>query len=139
MGDEERARILRMVAEGKLSPDEAVGLLDAVEDAVRRTSNEREERPERPERIVHGRGYGRPMSRRAVVIQIREGSDTKVNIRIPLSLARAAGKFIPRQAQTYLANYEIDLKEFLADAGDAESGTLLEVKDGESQVLIAVE
>lgn len=149
MGDEERARILRMVAEGKLSPEEAAGLLEAVDPE-----------PE-PQAAGHGipmegqyPGFGEPSEReirmrgregrrsrppRAVVIQIKENGDNKVNIRIPLGLARAAKKFIPRQAQNYLSAYEIDLQEFLDGAGDMEGGTLLEVKDGENRVLIAVE
>jgi hypothetical protein len=136
MGDEERRQILRMVAEGKLSPEEASGLLEAVEDASER---QRADTPgpgfEPPRRFKHGR----PTSRRALIIHIKEGGDSKVNIRIPLSLAKVAGKFIPKQAQTYLKNYEIDLEQFLEDAGEVEGGTILEVKDGDNRVLIAVE
>jgi hypothetical protein len=138
MGDDERRRILQMVSEGKVSPEEAADLLDAVEDASQRTTRMSamptetnfNMRPPRP---------GRPMSARALTIVIKEGGDNKVNIRIPLALARVAGKFIPRQAQNYLQNYEIDLQQFLEDAGEIEGGTILEVKDGENRVLIAVE
>jgi hypothetical protein len=147
MNDDERARVLRMVAEGKLSPEEAAGLLDALEPETRGAGYSSP--PGTPgegepgvRRIASPRPVGAPgrgRSPRAVVIQIKEGGDNKVNVRIPLGLARAAGKFIPRQAQTYLANYEIDLQEFLEGAGDMEGGTLLEVKDGENRVLIAVE
>ena len=147
MGDEERARILRMVAEGKLSPEEAASLLEAVEPepamaagfapgaepgfAGFRGPGEREAR-------MHGRDPRRSRPR-AVVIQIKENGENKVNLRIPLGLARAAKKFIPRQAQNYLSAYEIDLQEFLDGATDMEGGTILEVKDGENRVLIAVE
>ena len=148
MGDEERARILRMVAEGKLSPEEAASLLEAVEPepamaagfgpsgyagfGVFRGPGAREER-------VRNREAGRSRPPRAVVIQIKENGENKINLRIPLGLARAAKKFIPRQAQSYLSAYEIDLQEFLDGASDLEGGTILEVKDGENRVLIAVE
>jgi hypothetical protein len=138
-----------MVAEGKLSPEEAAGLLEAVEPQPEPQASEYSDSPEgeyagfggRSESDVRIRGREGRRSRppRAVVIQIKENGENKVNIRIPLGLARAAKKFIPRQAQNYLAAYEIDLQEFLDGANDMEGGTLLEVKDGENRVLIAVE
>ena len=80
------------------------------------------------------------MHRRSLVIQVKEDGDSKVNVRIPLSLARAAGKFIPRSAQQHLAAYNIDLEELLGGLSDAEGdGTLVEVKDGNDEVRIAVE
>jgi hypothetical protein len=149
VGDEERARILRMVAEGKLSPEEAASLLEAVEVEPESQSSSYSGSGE-PEYTgysgasdrevrIRGREGRRARPPRAVVIQIKENGENKVNIRIPLGLARAAKKFIPRQAQNYLSSYEIDLQEFLDGASDMEGGTLLEVKDGENRVLIAVE
>ncbi len=138
-----------MVAEGKLSPEEAAGLLEAVEPEPEPQpagfSNSSEAQSVgfggrgESELRMRGREGRRSRVPRAVVIQIKEGGENKVNIRIPLGLARAAKKFIPRQAQNYLAAYEIDLQEFLDGATDMEGGTLLEVKDGENRVLIAVE
>jgi hypothetical protein len=149
VGDEERARILRMVAEGKLSPEEAASLLEAVEPEGEPEVSSYSNPPESPyvsytgpserEVRIRGREGRRGRSPRAVVIQIKENGENKVNLRIPLGLARAAKKFIPRQAQNYLSAYEIDLQEFLEGANDMEGGTLLEVKDGENRVLIAVE
>jgi hypothetical protein len=125
-----------MVSEGKLSPEEAANLLEAVEDASERVSTSSVEPPRgNVAQMRHGRAH----RNRALIIQIKEGGDNKVNLHIPLSLARAAGKFIPRQAATYLQNYEIDLQQFLEDASEADGGTILEVKDGENRVLIAVQ
>jgi hypothetical protein len=76
--------------------------------------------------------------RRRTIVTCRHHS--KVNVRIPLSLARAAGKFIPRHAQQHLAAYNINLEEFLSGLSDAEGDrTLVEVKDGTDEVRIAVE
>ena len=138
-----------MVAEGKLSPEEAAGLLEAVEPEPEPQVAGYSNSPEgqyagsgsrgETELRMRGREGRRSRVPRAVVIQIKEGGENKVNIRIPLGLARAAKKFIPRQAQNYLSAYEIDLQEFLDGASDMEGGTLLEVKDGDNRVLIAVE
>ena len=82
----------------------------------------------------------RAMSRRSLVIQIADGGETKVNVRIPLSLARAARKFIPRSAQASLENYDIKLDDLLSSLdGFEEGGTLVEIRDGEDKVRIAVE
>ncbi len=142
--NDERNRVLRMVAEGQISPEEAASLLEALEPAPRSDSTQVWGVPNLPDppawegrtQRKHREGHRSP---RAVVIQIKEGGENKVNIRVPISMARMAGKFIPRQAQQYLAGYEIDLQQFLDDVGDAEGGTLLEVKEGENRVLIAVE
>jgi hypothetical protein len=145
MSNEERARILRMVAEGKVTPAEAEDLLAALDvapDAGARSTGSS---------ATFGPGSmpappappGLPGIRkqpRSLVIQVKEGGDSKVNVRIPLSLARAAGRFIPRRAQQQLATYNIDLEEILSGLSDAKGdGTLVEVKDGKDEVRIAVE
>jgi hypothetical protein len=135
MSDEERARILRMVAEGKLSPEEAADLLEAIKP-------EPVPEPGRSPGTWNPGAYslGAPRRRtRHLIINVKEGGENKVNVRIPLSLTRAAGKFIPRQAQGYLSKYDINLEDFLDEVGQADGGTILEVKDGENKVLIAVE
>jgi hypothetical protein len=118
-----------MVADGKVTAEEAAGLLEALEPAARP-----EPRPSSFEQPVG------PTSRRTLVIQVTEGGHNRVNVRIPLGLARAAGRFIPRQAQDYLDQYEIDLKQLLADLGtNFPEGPLVEVQDEEDHVRIAVE
>ncbi len=151
MNEDERGRILRMVAEGKVTPEEGADLLEAVGSANRADRGDRADRGERAERGNQSTSWspfnsgppsisGRHTRRgRHLVIHVREGGESKVNVRIPLSLARTAGKFIPRQAQSYFGKYDINLQEFLDGAAEAEGGTLLEVKDGDSKVLISVE
>jgi hypothetical protein len=145
MSNEERARILRMVAEGKVTPAEAEDLLaalDAAPDAgARSTGPSATFGPgSMPTSLVPPAPPRNKTPRRSLVIQVKEGGDSKVNVRIPLSLARAAGRFIPRRAQQQLTAYNIDLEELLSGLSDAEGdGTLVEVKDGKDEVRIAVE
>lgn len=139
MNDDERRRILRMVAEGTISPEEGAELLDAIQ----------EERPT-PEPDQMGSvqealrkralslAQGRPG--RSLVIRVEEGDDSKVNLRIPLGLARAAGKFIPKRAQHDLGEHGIDLTALVEGvAGGVENGPLLEIEDGDDRVYIGVE
>jgi SHOCT-like domain len=132
MVSEEQTRILQMVADGTITPAEAGDLLAALEKP--RPS------PAQPSSFGSSAATVRPAAKRTLVIQIIDGEETKVNIRIPLGLARAASKFIPRNALAYLEDHDIDLEAFMegmnSDNGD---NTLLEVRDGESYVRIAVE
>jgi len=132
MTSEERARILRMVADGKLSAEEAADLLEALEPAPHneaRTALPAERLP-----------VSSPTGARTLVINITEGGDSKVNVRIPLGLARAAGRFIPRQAQEYLEDHGIDLKQILSEQTAVwTKGPLIEIQEDEDRVLIAVE
>ncbi|MBV9280879.1 MAG: hypothetical protein JOZ41_12420 [Chloroflexi bacterium] len=130
---EDRARVLHMVADGKISAEEAADLLDALA-------------PSRPE--PRGTVPAEPplplapqVRSRSLVIQIGEGGKNRVNLRIPLGLARAAGRFIPRRAQDFLDRYEIDLRDLVGEgaAGSLPEGPLLEIDDDEAHVRIAVE
>jgi len=131
MGDDEQARILRMVAEGTITPAEAGDLLSALE-------HQRHASPPAPPPSVAT--VVKPGNKRHLSIEIIEGDNTKVNVRIPLALARAAGRFIPRQAQAYLEEREISI-EAIMEGMQAEDGenTLLEIHEGDSFVRIAVE
>jgi hypothetical protein len=133
---EDRARILRMVAEGKLTAEEAAELLEAIQPESR-SAPRFSPVSEPPRMLEHG---GRlPGTRRFLLIQITEGEHSKVNLRIPLALARAAGRFIPRVAQEHLDEYDINIKELMEDLGNGlVEGPLLEIQDDDSRVLIEV-
>jgi hypothetical protein len=136
--NEEQRRILQMVADGKLTSEEAAELLDALQVETRRGNQEQASSvPQRFDNTGLSRQQGRPA--RTLMIQINEGNDSHVNLRIPFGLFRAAGKYIPRKAQASLRDYGIDLEELLGDLSGSESGVLLEVNDGDDHVLIAVE
>lgn len=137
--NEEQRRILQMVADGKLTSEEAAELLDALQAETRR--GDVEQTPQGPRGdSPYWRQQG-PARRtpRTLMIQISEGNDSHVNLRIPFGLFRAAGKYIPRKAQASLSEYGIDLEELLGDLSGNESGVLLQVNDGDDHVLIAVE
>lgn len=137
MTTDEQARVLRMVADGKLTAEQGAALLDALQPepvAVSPTPHV----PEAPFVSVRPVPSG-PAPARSLVIQITEDGESRVNVRIPLGLARAATKFIPRQAHEYLEKYEIDLADLLAGVGNGLHGPLIEVQDDEDTVRIAVE
>jgi hypothetical protein len=121
MSAEERTQILRMVAEGKVSPEEAEKLLAATS-----TMEPPPARPVRPNRKL--------------LIQVQEDGEQRVHVCIPLSLAKAASRLIPRQAQEHLDEYELSIEELLKELANIDGeGILIQVNDDDSQVRISVE
>jgi hypothetical protein len=139
---EERGRILRMVAAGEISPAEAEDLLSALEPP--RQSENRSFPFNAPANPAPPSPPQPPMLRRtqgrSLVIHITEGDKTMVDVRIPLGLARAASKFIPRKAKEYLEDYDMNVEQLVESLVSADgSDTLVEIQDGEDHVRIAVE
>ena len=98
--NEQRRQILQMLAEGKITPDEAERLIDALE----------RQQPESPPG-TESRPKPRPKYLR-VVMDDNSGLDgpSRINIRVPLQLLRAGVRLttlIPPQALTKL-NAELD-------------------------------
>jgi polyhydroxyalkanoate synthesis regulator phasin len=89
--DEQRRQVLQMLAEGKITADEAERLIDALE----------REQPEPPPGAAN-RPNPRPRYLRVVVVDKSGGDEaSRVNIRVPLQLLRAGvrlASLIPPQA-----------------------------------------
>ncbi|MGM0419680.1 MAG: SHOCT-like domain-containing protein [Bacillota bacterium] len=127
---EERLRILQMVSEGKLSVEEAEELLQSMEmvpeiedGTFARRSSETSGRKAKSLRIV-----------------VKEGGKEKVNMAIPLKLAKGLLTFIPRQAREKLEDENIDVADLISQFEEGEDvGTLVNIQDGEDHVEIKVE
>ncbi|HHU82209.1 MAG TPA: hypothetical protein GXZ26_04330 [Firmicutes bacterium] len=98
---EERMRIMKMVEEGKISAEEGVELLKALEG------------PELPLQAANSPASG---NNRFLRVRVEVGNEVKVNMNIPLRLVRVfskiAGqglKFIPEDARRELEAKGIDL------------------------------
>ena len=121
--NEERKRILQMLAEGQISAEEAAELIEALDDAPAVA----EPRPEAPARLLR--------------IYIHDPEDaTEVKINLPLALARFALKFIPEQQQAQISEAGFELDELLASLkSETPAGRLVEIEDGDgTRVIIEV-
>ena len=118
MAAEERDRILGLLEAGKVSAEQAAVLLDAV--AKERTGRvgagpvpASSPTPRPPAQLL-----------RISIDAVEDGENkAKVNINVPLGLARFAARFLPKEARVELEDQNIDLSELLANLGD-------EVPDG---------
>lgn len=139
MPSEEGRQVLRLLAEGKVDVDQAFRLLRALGDIPgadsappggRRDGPPPPPPPDQPPDRLKGR---------ILRIQVLSGGKTKVNIAIPLALARMGkvkmgpGGLVRGQ----LAKFGIDLDELLKTV--ERSGPIVDVSDHEDRVLIVVE
>jgi len=140
--NEEKLRILEMIREGTVSPQEGLDLINALE-STETSITTRESSPEafdpgrqdeEPEREEPGKGK-KP---RWLYIKVDDQeSGKKVNIRVPITLAKFAGKFIPKDAKNEMKEQGIDLDlsglmEQLEKEGQQD---LVEVMDGEKKIV----
>jgi hypothetical protein len=121
---EELDTILRLVAEGTLSPDEAAPIIAALARPARRDSRRGEGSPE-PAETAGASGL-------RLRIRVTEGGRQVVNLRIPIGFVDAALRFVPGLGG--------DQAERIRDAVRAGAvGPILDVDDDGDGVLISVE
>jgi hypothetical protein len=116
---DERLRILEMVREGKVSPEEATRLLDALE-------------TERPRGVERGR---------LLRVQVRRAAGDNVNVAVPLALADVVLRFLPKGLRVTANGEEIDITRLVGDLRDSGArGKIVDVTEADGgHVEISVE
>ncbi|HEV8401855.1 MAG TPA: hypothetical protein VGQ31_02335 [Candidatus Limnocylindrales bacterium] len=130
MSDDALAEVLRLVADGRLTAEEAAPILDALELASRGAgaSGSAGSRDEDPGPVPAA--DGRPA--RALRVQVSDNGRSVLNLRIPLSVGRAAFAQIPGISQTTSDR----ISEAIA-AGV--KGPIVDLVDGADGVRISIE
>ena len=133
MSSEERLRVLEMVAEGKLTADEADELLGAMEPAPQPAGRVAFAPPALPLRPAAA-------PQRYLAIRVMDGDQAKVNVRIPLGLARGAAKWLGNLTEQVQSSFDLNVKDLVESLGDAPSdGTVIDLHDGGTTVWIGIE
>ena len=117
-------RVLRLVADGRLTAEEAGPILDAL-DGTSEAAEETAAHQDRP-----GQPAGAPA--RALRVEVTEAGRTVINLRIPLSLGRAAISQVPGISEATSDR----IREAVA-AGI--KGSIVEVDEGGDGVRISIE
>jgi hypothetical protein len=137
MPSEEGKQVLRLLAEGKIDADQAFRLLRALGDIPGATPPRPPEPPVAP--VPPAEPLPPGLKGRILRIQVLSGGKTKVNLAIPLAIARmgkvkmGASGLVKEQ----LARFGIDLDEVLRTV--ERSGPIVDISDNEDRVLIVVE
>ena len=135
MSSEERLRILEMVAEGKLTTDEADELLGAMEPAPLPVARGAFAPLAHPHHLRHAAA-----PQRYLTVRVTDGDQPKVNVRIPLGLARGAAKWLGNLTEQVQSSFDLNVKDLVESLGDAPSdGTVIDLHDGGTTVWIGIE
>ncbi len=112
---EERLRILTMVEEGKISPEDAARLLEALKTSEGRTKP----------------STGTGATPRWLRIRITEGDGTRVNVNLPVRLVKVALKVAERYGGMDTEATEEIMAALEEAIAEGESGRIIEVVDEE--------
>jgi len=133
MPTEEGRQVLRLLAEGKIDSEQAYRLLRALGDI--------DDGAKAPPPPPPPRGPGAPPGSRGRILRIRvtEGSEQKVNVAIPLAIARIGKMKLGSSGlvRGHLAKFGIDLDELLRTIDFP--GRIVDIADDEDRVEIFVE
>lgn len=142
MGSDERNRILTLLESGTISAEQAAILLEAIGNEHKvRTGPKRPFPP--PGRPIKPRPPAQ-LLRIAIDAVDENDENVKVNVNIPLKLARFAANFMPQEARSELREQGIDLSDILDGLGDEmPDGPLVDIdateNDGAKKVKIRIE
>jgi hypothetical protein len=126
MPDEALDRVLRLIAEGRLTAAEAAPILDALDGRATRDEAEAPAGTDRPADDPTG------APGKVLRVQVTEAGRAVINLRIPLSLGRAAISQVPG-----LSESTSDRIREAIEAGV--KGSILEVDDAGDGVRISIE
>jgi hypothetical protein len=118
---DEMNTVLRLVAEGKLSPEEAAPIIDALSQAREAATRATSAVANLPAFDAQGRPVASGRGRR-VRIQVNERGRRVVDVRVPLAFAAAAARMVPGIPESYAA-----LIEQAVDSNT--TGTIVEAED----------
>ena len=139
MPTEEGKQVLKLLAEGKIDADQAYRLLKAIGDVDE--SGGRAPHPPSADRPLFPPDAPIPpgLGRRTLRIMVTSGGKSKVNIAIPLGIARMGKTKIAASGlvREQLAKFGIDLDDVLRHI--SHSGPIVDISDGDDRVLIVVE
>jgi hypothetical protein len=137
MPTEEGKQVLKLLAEGKIDTEQAYRLLRAlgdIDDGAKPPPPPAPPRPGQPGMPGHPGARGRILR-----IRVTEGGEQKVNVAIPLAIARI-GKMKLGQSglvRGHLSKFGIDLDELLRSIDFP--GRVVDIADDEDRVEIFVE
>jgi len=133
MPTEEGKQVLKLLAEGKIDSEQAYRLLRALGDIDDRPKNG----PQPPPPPPHS---GHPGARgRILRIKVTEGGEQKVNVAIPLAIARIGKMKLASSGlvRGHLSKFGIDLDDLLRSIDFP--GRIVDITDDEDRVEIFVE
>lgn len=141
MGTDERNRILNLLESGTISAEQAAVLLESL---GTEGSKARTKPSPTPARTVTPKPPAQLLRIAIDAVDDADDENVKVNVNVPLKLARFAANFMPKEARTELSDQGIDLADILSSLGDEiPDGPLVDIdateNDGGKRVKVRIE
>jgi len=118
--NDEKMRILSMIENGTITSDEGLKLIEAIDS--------------KKEEIALKKSEGK-----WIRVKVIDGDDTKVNVNIPLALAKAGMNIGKKYATDAEGLENIDFDEIIRLIEEGAEGKIVEVEDGNTLVEVFVE
>ena len=125
-----KKRIMDMVKENRISVEEALKLLEALDQPAQGSPRVSvfPNRPNAPQARVAVADQPRPGIAKVIRIAV-DGEDVKVKVNVPASLAKFASNFIPADVQHQLASQGLDIANILDMLkGELPEGRIVDVE-----------
>lgn len=138
---DERLRIMQMIKDGTITPEEALELMEALESSesalVPLSEPETTEGPKEETREGEASSAAKRKPRYLYIKVDDQESGKKVNIRIPITLAKFAGRFIPKHAKHEMAaqGVDFDLQGIIEQLEREGPQSIVEVTDGDKKIV----
>ena len=134
--NEEKMRILEMLQDGKINAEETEKLLAALGEEESGQSKA----VQLKNRETEGESNFKGGKKRHLRIIVNEGGKDKVNMSLPLGVAKSLLNFVPQSAKDKMAEKDIDLNALTKTIDDlSEEKEILRVDDENETVIIRVE
>ncbi|HEX9494450.1 MAG TPA: hypothetical protein VGA38_01675 [Candidatus Limnocylindria bacterium] len=139
MPSDEGKQVLKLLAEGKIDAEQAYRLLKAIGDVTEGSRPPVPPVPPVAPLFPPDAAIPPGLGRRTLRIMVTSGGKAKVNIAIPLGIARMGKTKIAASGlvREQLAKFGIDLDDVLRNI--SHSGPIVDISDGDDRVLIVVE
>ena len=121
-----KERVLNLVRDGKVSVDEGLRLLEALDNPPQNVSTFDSDSNGKKGRILRIR-------------VLDTAGNAKVNLNVPLALAKVAMKFIPKDVSRQLEEEGINLDELLSEIKQINSGKIIDIDSEDAKVEISVQ
>ena len=121
-----KERVLNLVRDGKVSVDEGLRLLEALDNPPQNVSTFDSDSNGKKGRILRTR-------------VLDTAGNAKVNLNVPLALAKVAMKFIPKDVSRQLEEEGINLDELLSEIKQINSGKIIDIDSEDAKVEISVQ
>ena len=121
-----KERVLNLVRDGKVSVDEGLRLLEALDNPPQNVSTFDSDSNGKKGRILRIR-------------VLDTAGNAKVNLNVTLALAKVAMKFIPKDVSRQLEEEGINLDELLSEIKQINSGKIIDIDSEDAKVEISVQ